>query len=81
MSVRAKFKVESNTHLENNGHKIVMRAVYGNSDPNHENTKFFNYTPSGTLDMGIVKGESGAYFEPGKEYYLDFTKVEPVAET
>jgi hypothetical protein len=76
--VRAKFKVESNTHLENNLHKIILRAVYGKDDPNHENTKFFNYTPNGLIDIGIVKGEAGAYFKPGREYYVDFTDATPV---
>lgn len=69
---RAKFKVESNTALVE-GNKIVLRAVYGNGDPNHENTKFFKCTPSGNIDIGIVSRETAEVFVPGQEFYVDFT--------
>ena len=65
MNVRAKFKVESNTAIET-GNKIILRAVYGNNDPEHENTKFFKWTPSGLIDIGVVSPEVGALFVPGQ---------------
>lgn len=55
---------------------IIMSPVYGNGDPNHENTKFWQYSPSGQLRLGTVNESAASYFELGGEYYLDFTKAE-----
>lgn len=74
MQVRAKFKVESNTATVD-GNRVILKAVYGNNDPTHENSKFFKYTPSGLIDMGVVMPEVGATFVPGMEFYVDFTPV------
>ena len=52
---------------------LVFRPVYGNGDPNHENTKFWTATPSGELKLGMVSPEAWSKFELGKEYYLDFS--------
>jgi hypothetical protein len=71
--------------LDENGHQVyapkevqtvVLSPVYGNGDPNHENSKFWAYTPSGQVRLGTVNGDAASYFELGKEYYLDFTKAE-----
>lgn len=51
---------------------IVMRAVYGGSP---ENDAFFAATPSGTLELGVVRPESAASLVIGAEYYLDITPV------
>lgn len=72
-SVRAKFicnSVESFTH----GKTAKLHAVYGKEG---ENKDFTDATPSGSLDINI-SGDVPAnnFFEPGKEYYLDFTKSE-----
>ncbi len=56
---------------------IVLAPVYGNGDPNHENTKFWNATPSGEIRLGTVNAEAARQFELGKEYYIDFTPAEP----
>jgi hypothetical protein len=59
---------------------IEMCPVYGNGDPNHENTKFWQYTPSGKMEMGTINPDAAAQFTLGREFYLDFTPVEsPVA--
>lgn len=47
--------------------------VPGNNDPNHENTKFWQYTPGGKLELNSINPEVAKFFEIGKEYYLDFT--------
>lgn len=75
MTVTAKFKCETIT-LNEQGATIGMRPVYGNGDPNHENTRFFSFTPSGKIEMGIVKGEAAKEFAPGREYYVRFEAVE-----
>jgi hypothetical protein len=55
---------------------VKMSPVYGNNDPAHENTKFWAATPSGQVELTCINLEAAKYFEPGKEYYLDFTKAE-----
>jgi hypothetical protein len=62
------------TNLE----QVEMRSlrfspVYGNGDPNHENTRLWQATPSGSVELGTVNPEAWAEFELGREYYLDFT--------
>lgn len=54
-------------------HTIRMNPVYGNGNPNHENTKFWESSPSGSLELGTVNPEAVKQFEIGKEYYVDFT--------
>lgn len=55
---------------------IIMRPVYGNGDPNHENTKFWKASPTGELRLGTVNKEVWPQFELGKEYYLTFEKAD-----
>lgn len=55
---------------------IIMQPVYGNGDPNHENTKFWRASPSGELRLGTVNQDVWPSFELGKEYYLTFVKAE-----
>lgn len=55
---------------------IEMSPVYGNGDPNHENTKFWEASPSGSLKLGVINQAAAEQFEVGKEYYLDFTPAE-----
>lgn len=90
--VRAKFKVdaiERTMTLRKTGTKdgidvygpIEMRTVklspvYGKGDPAHENTKFWEATPTGSLTLGCVNLAAAEAFELGKEYYLDFTPAE-----
>ncbi len=70
--VRAKFKCTSVTAFEN-GKSAKLNAVYGTSE---ENKDFTQYTPSGELNINITNEAPAVdFFEPGKEYYLDFTKA------
>lgn len=55
---------------------LTFRPVYPNDDPNHENSKFWQATPSGELKLQTVNPEAWNQFVFGKEYYLDFTPVE-----
>ena len=58
---------------------IKMSPVYGNGDPEHENSKFWKYTPSGSLVLSAWHVEAGNQFVVGNEYYLDFTPADRVA--
>ncbi|WP_292163115.1 hypothetical protein [Mesorhizobium sp.] len=89
MKVRAKFRCDSITHLINSlwddqlkqsiptpARSIKMSPVYGNGDPNHENTKFWKASPSGSFEMNVVNAAAADMFEVGKTYYLDFTPAD-----
>ena len=52
---------------------LKFQPVYGNGDPNHENTKFFNATACGEIKIGTVNPEVWQQLELGAEYYVDFT--------
>lgn len=89
MAVRAKFKVdeirrqdyssydqETNKRIRYEVQTVKMSPVYGNGDPNHENTKFWKATPHGSLELGTINAEAARQFELGKEYYIDFMPAE-----
>lgn len=48
-----------------------FQAVTNNDS--EENKLFFASTPSGNLTLAAVRGD---LFEPGQDYYLDFTPAE-----
>lgn len=54
---------------------VEMSPVYGSGDPDHENTKFWQASPSGKLELGCVNLAAAEQFELGAEYYIDFTKA------
>lgn len=54
---------------------LMFQPVYGNGDPNHENTKFFNATPVGEIKLGTVNPEAAAYFKLDSEYILTFEEA------
>lgn len=77
MTVRCKFRCDSvSTQLSYaNGpllHSAAFSPVYS-SEPNHENKRFWDATPNGSLQVGTIKEMP---FEVGKEYYLDITLAE-----
>lgn len=55
---------------------IRMNPVYGNGDPNHENTKFWEASPNGSFELGCINLAAAEQFELGKEYYLDIRPAE-----
>jgi hypothetical protein len=54
---------------------IVMQPVYGNGDPEHENTKFWQASPSGEIRLGTISPAAWEQFELGGEFYIDFTRA------
>jgi hypothetical protein len=54
---------------------IAMSPVYS-SDPNSENKKFWDASPSGELKLGTVNAAAWEQFELGGEYYIDFIKAD-----
>ncbi len=72
-AVKAKFQCNSVTEFENNK-TAKFNAVCGKEGDNADFTK---YTPSGALEINIVKDAAAAsFFEPGKNYYLTFEAAE-----
>lgn len=74
-TVRAKCRVNSITLHTHGQTDVRMTPVYS-QDPNHENKKFWDATPSGEIALNITKPEAAQAFEVGVEYYVDFTKAE-----
>jgi len=72
MKVRAKFVVQGITP-ESEGSTIILHPVVGGSP---ENDSFFKYTPAGCISLSTVNESAVEQFEPGKEFYVDFTPVE-----
>jgi hypothetical protein len=59
------------TQFDNGGARsIKLNVVYGESA---ENKAFFQSTPSGEINVSIVRPEVAAQLEIGKEFYVDFT--------
>lgn len=74
MTVRAKFNVAEFTKYGNGGGaKVTLMPVTTGSD---ENKSFWEYTPSGKLEMHITNPEAAKQFEALGEFYIDFTKAE-----
>ena len=54
---------------------VVLNPVHANSDRKHENTRFWDYSPSGEIKLGTVNPDAWNCFQIGKEYYMDFTEA------
>lgn len=54
---------------------VRLQPVYS-SDPGSENKKFWEASPSGSIELGVVNKAAWSTFELDKEYYVDFTKAE-----
>lgn len=55
---------------------IYMAPVYS-EDPNSENKKFWDASPSGEIKLGTVNPAAWKEFELDAEYRLTFEKVAP----
>ena len=86
-TVRCKFRLDAikrqASHFYEDGKTVTkevqaleMTPVYGNGDPNHENTKFFAATPYGKLEVGTVNAEAVKHLVLGAEYYVDITPAD-----
>lgn len=76
MKVRAKFHCYEATPYpgEDNGVDVKFYATTGEQGKmTDEDYRFWQATPCGTLTMTIKNAVAAKAFEPGKDYYLDFT--------
>lgn len=53
-------------------YKIEGHAVYTGSE---ENNKFFNATPYGKLELGVLNKAAADQIEPGNDYYITIEKA------
>lgn len=74
MSARAKFSVYSKKEVVG-AVEVEMTPVYS-SNPDDENRRFWNATPSGKITMYITNPDAVVHFEVGKVYYVDFTPAD-----
>jgi hypothetical protein len=56
---------------------IVLTPVYSNN-PEDENRKFWDASPSGEIKLGTVNPAAWQAFELGGDYYVTFSKDKPV---
>ena len=90
MTTRAKFRCDTITRREGGYNDTVqgvitwvpqevtsieMSPVYHNDDPDHENTKFWEASPSGSFKLDCVNPKAVEMFKPGNEYYIDITEA------
>lgn len=50
---------------------VKMSPVYGNGDPNHENTRFWLASPSGSFTLSTVNKGAVESLQLGEEVYID----------
>lgn len=78
MKTRAKFKCETVTKkrhwdkLKGFLYDVELVPVMCGSE---ENKQFYEASPGGKITLQTIKDHG---FEPGKEYYIDFTEALPV---
>lgn len=52
---------------------VTMAPVYANDDAKHENSKFWDASPSGEFKMQVNNLEALKALEVGKQYYIDIS--------
>lgn len=52
---------------------LVLFPVYHNNNPEHENNKFWEASPSGEFKLGVVNLSAVEHMKIGHEYYIDIT--------
>lgn len=78
--IRAKFRCHiirkfEATQYSKASERVSLHPVY-DSNPEHENHKWSEATPSGEIEMSITNPDACGKFEEGKEYFVDFTPTE-----
>jgi hypothetical protein len=74
--VRAKFqcqRIEKSKYAGGENSKIILTAVTAYNAP--EDKPFWDATPAGTIELQVVNDKAVEYFEPGKQYFIDFTQA------
>lgn len=79
--MRAKFQVlRVEPYLLKDGTQtsehVVLSPVYKDKDPEGENTKFWNATPAGQIDMYISNPEAFGKLTKGNAFYVDFSPAD-----
>ena len=69
MSVRAKFFVQQVSRTAQKTGEVQLNVVCRGED----NKEWAAYTPSGSITMTILNESAFGQFEPGDEYFVDFT--------
>jgi hypothetical protein len=54
--------------------QVNLVAVMNDGIP--ENQRYHKYTPNGSIEMTIDNPPASEQFEPGKQFYVDFTQAE-----
>lgn len=77
-TVRAKFFVRAKEQTKWGSQAEVVTTIKLNAvaDGSEENKNFFKYTPTGTIDLGVVNNSLADNFSIGDYFYVDFTKAE-----
>lgn len=70
MTVRAKFRCDEVTEVAGGLKSVRMFPVINGSE---ENKQFFQATPGGLIQLGLMNAEAASQFKPGAEYFVDFT--------
>lgn len=79
--MRAKFQVQrvEPYHLKDGSQTsehVVLSPVFKDKDLEGENTKFWNATPSGQIDLYLSNPDAFGQLEKGKQFYVDFTAAD-----
>lgn len=53
--------------------RVVMSAVYATGAPEAEDVSFAKATPSGKIELTVDNEAAFAFFEPGRQVYVDMT--------
>lgn len=75
--VRAKFRVDNRREFASGKGGVELFPVSSGSE---ENKQFYSWTPGGRIELVTINPDVVQFFEPGKEYYVDFTKAEDPAD-
>jgi len=81
-STRAKFKLnvkEENSYGSSgiDSIKVQLNAVMTDGEEESENTKFWEASPNGTLELTVDNKNVFPLFNTGQEFYIDITPIEP----
>lgn len=56
--------------MESDASRVTLSPVTSGSE---ENKAFYKWTPGGSIQLETVNTEAAKQFEPGVEFYVDFT--------
>jgi hypothetical protein len=78
-SVRAKFRVSYLKKIHTGGDpqgEVELTAVSGKDG---DNASWSKWTPTGKITMTITNPAAYNVFDPGREFYIDFTPADAVS--